>query len=437
MRRSTFKRRNLATRLLRRHAVVGARAIAWPPVARSAHRRLRWCAALGRVLALCAWWAAVSLAQGPEPDLEVTIDALQATMLEGATCSWQVSLVNRSPVAIAAIQLYPVGQSWQVIGDPPAVEILEAGQRIALELATVPVTTGELYPAIGVAYTLSDTLQRDVAVAARPVQVQRLGSRIEARVDLGQSAARVGSPLPLWIWFSNRTPFTITGLVVDGIGTGLEWPSAIKVAEVQPGQVISRTMAVTVRSAHPRAAALFRCRWTDAGGSIHQNATIIEGEPIAMQQRWWKQLPATTITGLIGAWGGALAGLAPWAIRESIRRCRQRAANRSRVLGLLHMFCVEAEHGVDTGTSVSLKEVEQVFGQEGLYESLLDLKLVDTVQSTWKAAYEFNQGLHLPYGAERTRALRDSANQLRKHIKGINPHLAQRQPETQTDPSRQ
>ena len=392
-------------------------------------RKQRWITVLVATISIYTWMTQVSEAQ-KVPHLTVAVAAVQSEAIEGEQTWWQITLTNESASRITQIEFGPAGHVWTFPHRASPVDILAQDRNTSVETAAIPLKAGDLRPAIGVTYTVGSETHYQIAVADDVVHVLPVNGLIDCSAVPQQVAARRGKPLPVQVWISNRSPFPLTDLGLSGLGNSLLWSPAAAVGDLSSGQTSSLTLVPTVLAERPQIALSLSYRWRDVTGGEHVGRALCQSDPVPLEEPWWKQIPISATTGLIGTLVGGLTGLVPWLIREGHERRKARQTNRERVLGMLKMITMEALCGANQGVSVPLVLLEKLFSEEGLFAALKDLdkalsrtesgeELVTCVQLIWETAYLHNDRRKEPYGTGRSTDLRDQAQRLSKYVRQL------------------
>lgn len=385
-------------------------------------------------LAVCAGMALWVHAQEEESSLDVDIATVRPQVVEGQAIWLQITLVNRSALAMTHVTVAPAGHGWTEGQKVESIEKLPPGRR-DIQLDAVPLTVGEIYPTVGVTYTIDGETYHQLARSGDAVQVEPLSSLVECRVVHQRTAGRQGRSLPMEVWVTNRSPFTLTSLDLEGIGDTLQWATIPPIADLLPQKTTTMVVSPTVRSKHIRVGVLLSCRWTDEQGVERSGTRLCESDTIAIQEEWWEQV-LKSVTGLGGILIPALVGLAVWLIQDLVGRWKAYQANRDCALGMLHIIATQTLHGANRGAKVSLDMMEKLFTEKGLYVALRGLDrqlrrkkaladlinsvrqsrrktslrgsdresqsktgLIDGVRQIWQTAYLHNEQLAESYGS--------------------------------------
>lgn len=378
-------------------------------------RILRWLIALFTVTAFFAWVISDASAAGGTqmaPDLGIAIATAQSEAVEGSLVLWQVSLTNMSETPVTQVEIQPAGQAWFWPDGAKSIGSLPAQDSVVVEIPAVPLKAGPLRPILQVQYVVEDAHCSVSATASHPVSIVPVSTMVGAEVTSRQTTARVGQPLSMEVWITNRSPFTLTDVSLWGVGADMEWGKTTAALDVPPDTTSSIILTPTVRGKNPQAILSLEYHWTNATGQRLSEKRILQSNPFAVEKTFLSQVPLSTITALIGS----LLALVPWSINVLYERRQRERVNRERVQGMLHMITVRATHGAEEGVAISLDLMEQLFSEEGLYAALeqldgrlRDRNLVLCVQELWEAAQSHNAGIKYRGGAARTTDLKSKA----------------------------
>jgi hypothetical protein len=301
------------------------------------------------------------------------------------------------------------------------------------ELAAIPLRDGELWPALVIRYKIGSQSHSQLAIAERSVQVHAVDRLVECSMAPSQPVARQNHPLPLHFAITNHTPFTLTHVSLSGRGTDLEWPTARAIPDLLPGQTLDVGLTPTVRGKQPEGKLALAYQWIDDTNETLSGITSFQSSPILLGKSRWSQVPASAVTGLLGALVGALAGLIPWAIRERHGRRQGERLNRERVVGMLELITSQTQAGDEASLDVSREMSDLLFTEKGLYAALSHLGkalarrnaeavLVDCVLQLRKAIADYPMSQSDPFGEAQMLELRDRVGELDGYVQTIKEH---------------
>ena len=386
-------------------------------------RLLHWLTTLATVIAFGIGGSKTANAVGGTqtvPDLEIAITTAQSEAVEGDLVWWQVSLTNMSETTLTQVEIQPTGQAWFWPGGAQTIGSLLEQEGIVVEIPTVPLKTGEVWPTLKVLYVVGKAHRSILATANHPVSIMSMRALVEAEVVPRRATTRLDQPLPMEVCITNRSPFTLTNVSLQGMGADMEWGKATAAPDVPPNATSSIPLTPTIQGESPQAILALEYHWSDATGKGLSEKTILRGDPLDLEETFLSQVSPSAVLAIIGA----LLGLGTWSLKSLYERRQRRMVNRERVRGMVHMIAVEAKHGAEEGVRVSLDPLQQLFNEENLYAALKQLDgslkhrdLVLCVQELWEAAHRHNTGIEHPGGAARTTGLRGKADVLADHLR--------------------
>jgi hypothetical protein len=386
-------------------------------------RLLHWLTTLTTVTAFCIEVSETANAVDETrtvPDLEIAITTAQTEAVEGDLVWWQVSLTNVSETTLTQIEIQPAGQAWSWPDGAQFIGSLLELDSIVVEIPAVPLKTGEVWPTLKVLYIVRKAHRSISATADHPVSIMSMRALVEAEVVPRRATTRLDQPLPMEVCITNRSPFTLTDVSLQGMGADIEWGKATAAPDVPPNATSSIPLTPTIQGESPQAILALEYHWSDATGKSLSEKKILRGDSFGVKRTLWSEIPLSAITALLGA----LVGFVSWGVNVYHGQRQRERVNRERVRGMLQMIRIQAVHGAEEGVEVPLDLLQQLFSEEGLYAALeqLDRKssdrdLVRCVRELWEAAHRHNVGIEHPGGAARTTDLRGKADVLADHLR--------------------
>jgi hypothetical protein len=388
-------------------------------------RLSHWFTTLVTVIAFCAWGTKTANAAGgmqTVPDLEIRITTAQSEAVEGDLVWWQVSLTNMSETTLTQVEIQPTGQAWFWPDGAGTIDSLLEQDSILIEIPTVPLKTGEMWPTLQVLYVVREAHRSISATADHPVNIIPPSALVEAEVVPRQATARLDQHLSMEVCIINRSPFTLTNVSLRGMGADMEWGDVTDVGDMLPNETSSTPLTPTIQGESPQAILALEYHWSDATGKGLSEKAILRGDLLDVKKTLWSEIPLSAITALLGA----LVGFVSWGVNVYHGQRQRERVNRERVRGMLQMIRIQTAHGAEEGIQVPLDLLQQLFSEEGLYAALeqLDRKssdraLVRCVRELWEAAHRHNTGIKHPGGAARTADLRGKADLLAGHLEEV------------------
>lgn len=347
--------------------------------------------------------------------LLISITIAQAEATVGKGMNWRVSLTPQEGQRLRSVEMRSGDQeSWIWPEGVQTIQVLT--NTVVLNIAAIPLVTGNLTPVIEVRYIVGNREHHQVAITANPVAVQPVEAQIEANVLATLGTVKKEGPLPVELWLHNSSPFTLTHMEAGGSGIDLVWDRSIILQDVPPGKTNIQSLMPKVTGSHPQPQLTVFYTWTDDTGTAHDQSLYITGEIVALEEGVFDKISDQSIGLLLGVAAGVLTTLLTTLAVSVYNQRRQKKSNREQVHGLLRLLIEKSEQAADNGVNIDLESIETIYKQEGLSAILKEDNLTIVTHDLWKTARCYNLGLNQPGGAQRTDELRRAAQRLRDKL---------------------
>jgi hypothetical protein len=353
-----------------------------------------------------------------EPPLEVEIVTAQTAGITGAPLTWRVTLRPQVQQPIRDIALQSGDpRAWVWAEDIPPISVLT--RTLVLTVSAVPLIKGDLNPMLELRYNVAGESHTQLVVGYPSLQIEPVETQIEAGVVAGRGAVHKGEDLPVEIWIRNGSPFALAQVLVRGIGADLEWMDLTMPIEIQPGITYSQTLHTIVSGQNPCPRLVVQYTWADATAT-HSQTLYVSGEPVALETTIIGRIPNELLTAIVGLIVGVLSSFLIGLVGDSLSRTLRKAVDRRHVHGLLRMMVIQAQYAANHGTPVELDPLQTIFQNEGLFTIVEERKLSHYVRDLWEKALYHTNGLNQPGGAQRTKQLFSSAQELEDNLSSLN-----------------
>jgi hypothetical protein len=266
-------------------------------------------------------------------------------------------------------------------------------------------------------YNYAGEKRQTLIISDTPISIEPVHEIIKIDTTVDQRTVNIEDALLVKVRITNRSPFTLTNIQIQGKGVDLRWLSSRSINQLPAHKEIPLELEAVVEGQNPYPKLEVQYKWYDSSKIISTHTEEVIGEKIIVKDNILGQIPDELLGVVIGVITGALSTFITGLIAQALKERAEQTNNEQRTAGLLRLMVMQGDYAIKSSTKIDSEPLLKLFEEKGLFAILEKHNIVETVEKFWEASIHHNNYLNSPSGSQRAQRLKKSTKDLHNKIR--------------------